>query len=50
MPGVLVCSGGGDTGESAPEIADRADIVVDGPAGLVGLLGRLADSLTERAG
>ncbi|SCK06701.1 trehalose-phosphatase [Streptomyces sp. WMMB 322] len=50
VPGLLVCSGGGDTGESVPEIADRADVVVDGPAGLVGLLGGLADSLTERSG
>jgi trehalose 6-phosphate phosphatase len=50
VPGLLVCSGGGETGESVPEIADRADIVVDGPAGLVGLLDGLADSLTEWAG
>jgi trehalose 6-phosphate phosphatase len=50
VPGVLVCSGGGDTGESVPEIAGRADIVVDGPAGLVQLLGGLADLLTEREG
>lgn len=50
VPGVLVCSGGGDTGESVPEIADRADIVVEGPAGVVGLLGGLADLLTEWSG
>ncbi|QPP08161.1 trehalose-phosphatase [Streptomyces bathyalis] len=47
VPGLLVCSGGGDTGESVPEIADRADVVVDGPAGVVRLLRGLADSLEE---
>ncbi|OEV32061.1 trehalose phosphatase [Streptomyces nanshensis] len=49
VPGLLVCSGGGDTGESVPEIAGRADLVVDGPAGLVRLLGGLADLLAERS-
>ncbi|NLU74170.1 trehalose-phosphatase [Streptomyces sp. HNM0575] len=50
VPGLLVCSSGGDTGESVPEVADRADIVVEGPAGLVGLLEAMADSLEEWAG
>lgn len=50
VPGLLVCSGGGDTGESVPEIADRADLVVDGPAGVVGLLGALADRFAEADG
>jgi trehalose 6-phosphate phosphatase len=47
--GLLVCSGGGDTGESVPQVADRADIVVDGPAGVVQLLGDIADLLDESA-
>lgn len=47
VPGLLVCSGGGDTGESVPELADRADLVVDGPGGVVALLSALADTLTE---
>ena len=45
VPGLLVCSGGGDTGERVPEIADRADVVVDGPSGVVQLLDTLADML-----
>jgi trehalose 6-phosphate phosphatase len=50
VPGLLVCSGGAETDESVPEIADRADIVVDGPAGLVQLLGALDDLLAAREG
>jgi trehalose 6-phosphate phosphatase len=50
VPGLLVCSGGGETNESVPEIEDRADIVVDGPAGVVGLLGALAGLLCEQPG
>jgi trehalose 6-phosphate phosphatase len=46
VPGVLVACGGGATGEHVPEIADRADLVVDGPEGLVRFLGGLADRLT----
>lgn len=42
--GVLVCSGSAEV----TELADRADLVVDGPAGVVGLLGALADRLDER--
>ncbi|OEV10194.1 trehalose-phosphatase, partial [Streptomyces nanshensis] len=49
VPGVLVCSGGGETGETVPEIADRADVVVDGPSGLVALLNALADQLDTDA-
>jgi trehalose 6-phosphate phosphatase len=45
VPGLLVCSGGGETGESVPEVADRADIVVDGPSGVVRLLESLRASL-----
>ncbi|HWM38099.1 MAG TPA: trehalose-phosphatase [Streptomyces sp.] len=45
VPGLLVCSGGGDTGERVPEIADRADVEVDGPSGVVQLLDALADML-----
>ncbi|MCL6302226.1 trehalose-phosphatase [Streptomyces kronopolitis] len=44
LAGVLVCSGSAEV----TELADRADLVVDGPAGVVGLLGGLADRLDER--
>ncbi|WP_078970440.1 trehalose-phosphatase [Streptomyces natalensis] len=44
LTGILVCSGS----EEVTELADRADLVVDGPKGVVGLLGTLADHLTER--
>ncbi|MEU5363245.1 trehalose-phosphatase [Streptomyces sp. NPDC005925] len=40
-PGLLVCSGS----DEAPELRRRADVVVDGPAGVVGLLGSLAARL-----
>ncbi|GAA0413695.1 trehalose-phosphatase [Streptomyces luteireticuli] len=39
--GVLVCSGSSEVAE----LAARADVVVDGPGGVVGLLGALADSV-----
>lgn len=42
--GVLVCSGSAEV----TELADRADLVVDGPSGVVGLLGALADRLDGR--
>jgi trehalose 6-phosphate phosphatase len=42
VPGLLVCSG--STEETA--LADRADLVVDGPAGVVALLVALADELS----
>ncbi|GAA2426788.1 trehalose-phosphatase [Streptomyces macrosporus] len=43
VPGVLVCSGS----EEVTALAERADLVVDGPSGVVGLLGRLADVLAD---
>ncbi|KNB51480.1 trehalose-phosphatase [Streptomyces caatingaensis] len=39
--GVLVCSGSAEVGE----LAARADVVVDGPAGVVGLLEALGDAV-----
>jgi trehalose 6-phosphate phosphatase len=39
-PGLLVCSGSTEV----TALADRADLVVDGPAGVVALLGALADA------
>ncbi|OIJ97825.1 trehalose-phosphatase [Streptomyces sp. MUSC 14] len=41
VPGLLVCSGSSEV----TELAERADVVVDGPAGVVHLLGALADQL-----
>ena len=40
VPGVLVCS---DSEEGPPELRARADLVVDGPGGVVALLQRLLD-------
>lgn len=40
-PGVIVCSGSTEV----TELADRADIVVDGPDGVVSILGALADAV-----
>jgi trehalose 6-phosphate phosphatase len=40
-PGLLVCSGS----DEVTEVRDRADVVVDGPAGVVRLLRALADRL-----
>ncbi|MEU3030297.1 trehalose-phosphatase [Streptomyces incarnatus] len=40
-PGLLVCSGSTEV----PELAERADLVVDGPEGVVGLLTALAAQL-----
>jgi trehalose 6-phosphate phosphatase len=42
VPGLLVCSGSAEVGE----LAERADLVVDGPAGVVRLLRQLATRLT----
>ncbi|MGP3983498.1 trehalose-phosphatase [Streptomyces sp. KR80] len=42
-PGVLVCSGSAEV----TELADRADIVVDGPSGVVELLSALAEALSQ---
>ncbi|WP_107092966.1 trehalose-phosphatase [Streptomyces sp. MMG1121] len=41
VPGLLVCSGSTEV----TELAERADVVVDGPAGVVHLLRTLADQL-----
>ena len=40
VPGLTVCSG---SDEGPPALRERADVVVDGPAGVVGLLGELLD-------
>ncbi|WP_405645510.1 trehalose-phosphatase [Streptomyces sp. NBC_00019] len=42
VPGLLVCSAGS---EEVPELKDRADLVVDGPQGVVRLLRALAAQL-----
>ncbi|MET9292030.1 trehalose-phosphatase [Streptomyces sp. NPDC003077] len=44
LAGVLVCSGSAEV----TELADRADLVVDGPPGVVALLSALGDRLAER--
>ncbi|TNY36673.1 trehalose-phosphatase [Thermomonospora catenispora] len=41
-PTVKICSGS----DEVPALAERADVVVDGPAGVVALLEELADSLS----
>jgi trehalose 6-phosphate phosphatase len=41
VPGVLVCSA---SDEGPAELRERADVVVDGPAGVVELLGRLLEA------
>ena len=41
VPGVLVCSA---SDECPPQLRERADVVVDGPAGVVALLARLLDA------
>lgn len=41
VPGLLVCSGS----DEVPELRERSDLVVDGPAGVVGLLRALAGRL-----
>ena len=41
VPGVLVCSA---SDEGPPQLRERADLVVDGPAGVVALLARLLDA------
>jgi trehalose 6-phosphate phosphatase len=45
VPGLLVCSGSTEV----TEVADRADLVVDGPEGVAQLLQALADELDRRA-
>ncbi|WP_151483613.1 trehalose-phosphatase [Streptomyces albicerus] len=44
VPGLLVCSGSNEV----TELADRADLVVDGPEGVVRLLGSLATELAHK--
>lgn len=44
VPGLLVCSAA-TTGEGADALADRADLTVDGPGGVVDLLTALATAL-----
>jgi trehalose 6-phosphate phosphatase len=46
LPGLLVCSGSTEV----TEVAERADLVVDGPEGVAALLHALADELDRRAG
>ncbi|MFM9368205.1 trehalose-phosphatase [Streptomyces sp. Da 82-17] len=43
VPGLLVCSGSAEV----TELAERADLVVDGPVGVVRLLGQLAEALAK---
>jgi trehalose 6-phosphate phosphatase len=43
LPGVIVCSGSAEV----TELAERADIVVDGPDGVVALLGELASAFSR---
>jgi trehalose 6-phosphate phosphatase len=44
VPGVKVCSASAE----APEVAQAADLVVDGPAGLAGLLSGLRDQIAAK--
>ncbi|MEH0419701.1 trehalose-phosphatase [Streptomyces sp. B21-083] len=46
IPGLLVCSG--NSTEAVTELAERADLVVDGPAGVVGLLAALGQAVVGR--
>jgi trehalose 6-phosphate phosphatase len=45
IPGLTVCSG---SAETAAELAAAADLVVDGPDGVIALLDGLADAITGR--
>ncbi|MBQ0986636.1 trehalose-phosphatase [Streptomyces sp. F63] len=49
VPGLLVCSAAA-AGEGAEELAERADVVVDGPEGVVHLLDALAAALAGQQG
>ncbi|MEU4683612.1 trehalose-phosphatase [Streptomyces xinghaiensis] len=49
VPGLLVCSAAA-AGEGAEELAERADVVVDGPEGVVNLLDALATAVAEQQG
>ncbi|MFJ6217028.1 trehalose-phosphatase [Streptomyces sp. NPDC092296] len=46
VPGLLVCSATTDGEAPVRQLTDRADLVVDGPSGLVTLLDALADQLS----
>uniref|UniRef100_UPI002603AF5D trehalose-phosphatase n=1 Tax=Trebonia sp. TaxID=2767075 RepID=UPI002603AF5D len=46
VPGCTVCSRSAES----PRVAAAADLVVDGPAGVVGLLGALADAVSAGRG
>ncbi|BBC34279.1 hypothetical protein SGFS_055730 [Streptomyces graminofaciens] len=46
VPGLLVCSGSAEV----VELAERADVVVDGPEGVVGLLAGVARAIDRRRG
>lgn len=48
VPGLLVCSAAADGEEPVRQLEDRADLVVDGPPGVVALLDALADSLSAQ--
>jgi trehalose 6-phosphate phosphatase len=45
VPGLLVCSAAA-SGEGADELAQRADVVVNGPSGVVELLDAFADAMS----
>ncbi|MDQ3095310.1 MAG: trehalose-phosphatase [Actinomycetota bacterium] len=45
IPGLLVCSGS----DEVTALAERADLVVDGPGGVAALVGRLVATLSGRA-
>ncbi|HEY9437175.1 MAG TPA: trehalose-phosphatase [Streptomyces sp.] len=47
VPGLLVCSATADGEAPVRELADRADLVVDGPAGVVALLDSLATEVSR---
>ncbi|MER5973909.1 trehalose-phosphatase [Streptomyces sp. NPDC002055] len=47
LPGILVCSAA-TSGEGADELSQRADLVVDGPAGVVTLITTLANTIRNR--
>jgi trehalose 6-phosphate phosphatase len=44
QPGIAVCAGSAEV----PELAEQADLVVDGPAGVAELLGQIAHAITGR--
>jgi len=46
IPGLAVCSGSAEVAG----LADQADLIVDGPGGVVALLGSLADAFARSAG